>query len=266
MTHRFKKKRPAFVMLPRHKRSNEVMRLKGQIKRDSDKYGGMFTSDVLLDEPCRPDLYKQWFDFYFLGQDRFTFWNVEIVTARRAFWDAVQELAHQRTTAMLTSEELADESKLEFVPADFSSTGKVLTYQLINREKIQYKKFNGLTFSEQLEKMEVDIIRETTPIIHESFRLDRSYVYGIGLSIILDVNIINQAAIEQAITQFRLLNETDWQAAIPVPRERLPVVSEEQAFAAIKVSVPRSKLVDTMARPIKAMIGSVCRLLDLLKQ
>ena len=247
MTHRFKKKRPSFVMLPRHKRSNKVICLKGQIKRDSDKYGGMFTSHLLLDEPGRPDLYNQWFDFYCLGQDRFTFWNVEIVTARRAFWDAVQELAHQRTTAMLTSEELADESKLEFVPADFSSTGKVLTYQLINREKMRYDKFNGLTFSEHLEKMEVDIIRETPPIIHESFRLDRSYVYGIGLSIILDVNVINRAAIEQAITQFRLLNETDWQAAIPVPRERLPVVSEQQAFAAIKVSVPRSKLVDTMA-------------------
>ena len=125
MTHRFKKKRPSFVMLPKHKRSNEVIRLKGRIKRDSGIYGGMFTSDVLLDEPGRPDLYKQWFDVYFLGQDRFTFWNVEIVTARRAFWDAVQELAFQCTTAMLTSEELAEESKLEFVPADFSSTGKV---------------------------------------------------------------------------------------------------------------------------------------------
>jgi hypothetical protein len=105
-----------------------------------------------------------------------------------------------------------------------------ISYQLINREKMRYDKFNGLTFSEHLEKMESDIIRETPPIVHESFR---SYVYGIGLSIILDVNIINRAAIEQAITQFRLLNETDWQAAIPVPRERLPVVSEQQAFAAI---------------------------------
>ena len=123
MTHQFKKKRPAFVMLPRHKRSNEVIRLKGRIKRDSDKYGGMFTSHLLLDEPDRPDLYNQWFDFYFLGQDRFIFWNVEIVTARNAFWDAAQELAFQRTTAMLTSEELADDSKLEFVQADFSSTG-----------------------------------------------------------------------------------------------------------------------------------------------
>lgn len=83
MTRRFKKKRPSFITLPRHKRSNEVIRLKGRIKRDSDEYGGMFTSHLVLDEPGRPDLYNQWFDFYFPGQDRFTIWNAEIVTARK---------------------------------------------------------------------------------------------------------------------------------------------------------------------------------------
>jgi hypothetical protein len=38
---------------------------------------------------------------------------------------------------------------------------------------------------------------------------------------------------QQAITKFRLINETDWNSAIPVPRERLPVVSEKEALAAI---------------------------------
>ena len=51
MTRRFNKKRPSFITLPRHKRSNEVIRLKGRIKRDSDEYGGMFTSHLVLDEP-----------------------------------------------------------------------------------------------------------------------------------------------------------------------------------------------------------------------
>lgn len=233
MTHRFKKKRPSFITLPRHKRSNEVIRLKGRIKRDSDEYGGMFTSHLVLDEPSRLDLYNQWFDFYFPGQDRFTIWNAEIVTARKAFWDAAHELAYQRTTAMLTPEEHAAESNIEFEPADFSSTGKVLSYKLIERKKMQYEKFSGLTFYEQWEKLESEIVRETPPTIHESFRLDRSYAYGIGLFIILDVNVIDCAAIEQAITKFRLISETDWQAAIPVPRERLPVVSEKEALAAI---------------------------------
>jgi hypothetical protein len=143
MTRRFKKKRPSFITLPRHKRSNEVIRLKGRIKRDSDEYGGMFTSHLVLDEPGRPDLYNQWFEFYFPGQDRFTIWNAEIVTARKAFWDAAHELAYQRTTAMLTLEEHAAESNIEFEPADFSRTGKVLSYRLIERKKMQYEKFSG---------------------------------------------------------------------------------------------------------------------------
>ncbi len=233
MTRRFKKKPTPFISLPRHKRSDEVIRLKGRIKRDSDEYGGMFTSHLVLDEPDRPDLYKQWFDFYFPAQDRFTFWNAEIVTARKAFWEEAHDLAYQRTAAMLTPEEHAAESKMEFEPASFSSTGKILSYKLIERKQMQYEKFNGLTFYEQWEKLESEIVRESPPIIYESFRLDRSYAYGIGLFIILDVDVINRAAIEQAITQFRLIGETDWQAAIPVPRERLPVVSEKEALAAI---------------------------------
>jgi hypothetical protein len=112
MTRRFAKKRSPFITLPRHKRRNEVIRLKGRIKRDSDEYGGMFTSHLVLDEPGRSDLYRQWFDFYFPGQDRFTIWNAEIVTARKAFWDAAHELAYQRTTAMLMPEERSAESNM----------------------------------------------------------------------------------------------------------------------------------------------------------
>jgi len=96
-----------------------------------------------------PDLYNQWFDFYFPGLDRFTIWNAEIVTARKAFWDAAHELAYQRTTAMLTPEEHSAESTMEFEPADFSNTGKVLGYRLIEQQKMQYEKFSGLTFFEQ---------------------------------------------------------------------------------------------------------------------
>lgn len=233
MTRRFKKKPTPFISLPRHKRSDEVIRLKGRIKRDSDEYGGLFTSHLVLDEQDRPDLYKQWFDFYFPAQDRFTFWNAAIVTARQAFWEEARELAYQRTATMLTPEEHAAESKMEFEPASFSSTGKVLSYQLIEHKKTQYEKFGGLTFYEQWEKLESEIVRETPPTIHESFRLDRCYAYGIGLFIILDVDVIDCAAIEQAISQFRLMGETDWQAAIPVPRERLPVFCEKEALVAV---------------------------------
>lgn len=221
------------MTLHRHKRSDEVIRLKGKIRRNAGEYGGRFTSPLVLNEPGRPDLYNQWFDFYFVGKDRFTLWNASIVTARKAFWDEAHNLAHTRVAAMLTPEELAEESKMEFVPAERSSTGKILTYQLAERKKMIFEQFGGLTFREQWKKVESEIVRNEPPSIHESFKLDRAYVYGIGLHIVLDAEIINQASIESAIDRFLAVGESDWQAALPVPRERLPTVSEQEALASI---------------------------------
>ena len=234
MTRFFKKKRPPFITLPRHKRGNEVISLKDRIRHDAEKYGGMFTSRLVLDEPGRPDVYNQWFDFYFPGHDRFTIWNASIVTARKAFGDATHDLAHTRAASALTLEERVADAKLEFEPAEFSKTGKVTAYRLVQCEQKRYEQFDGLTFSEQWEKLESEIVRNEPPIIYESFRLNRSYAYGAGLHIVLDVDVINQAALEQAIVKFRAMGETNWQATNPVPRERLPFVSEKEALAAIE--------------------------------
>lgn len=104
------KRRHPFVTLPRHKRSHEVIRLKGKMRRDATEYGGRFTSRLVLNEPGRPDLYNQWFDFYFPGTDRFTIWNASFVTARKAFWDKAHDIAHTRVAAMLTPEEREENS------------------------------------------------------------------------------------------------------------------------------------------------------------
>lgn len=234
MSHRFQKKRPRFVDLPRNKRGNAVIRLKGKMRRDAAEYGGTFTSHLVLSEPGRPDIYNQWFDFYFPGKDRFTLWNASIRTAKMAFWDAAHDLAYQRTAAMLTPEENEEDSKMEFEPASKSSTGKILTYTLVEKEKVRYDKMGGLTFHEHWEKLDFEIVRNEPPIVYESFKLDKSYVYGIGLHIVLDVEVIDRAAIEAAIGKFQELGETGWQSTIPVPRERLPMVSEKEALAEAK--------------------------------
>lgn len=227
------RKRPPFIALPRHRRSDAVVKLKGRVRRDAGDYGGRFTSHLILDEPGRPDIYKQWFDFYFVGTDRFTIWNAEIVTARRAFWDAAHSLAYDRADALRTQEERDVDSKLEFEPASRSRTGKVLTYRLAEREPVRYEQFGGLTFYEKWEALEAEIVRNEPPVVFESFSLDRSYVYGIGLRIVMDTEVINQAAIQLAIDRFLAVGETDWQALEPVLKERLPVVSEREALAAI---------------------------------
>ena len=242
MSRHHPKKRPPFITLPRHRRSDEVIRLKGEIRRDADLYGGRFTSHHVLNEPGRPDLYNQWVDFYFVGSNRFTIWNAEIVTARRAFWDAANSLAYDRTDALVTPEEREADSRLEFEPASRSRTGKVLTYQMVKREPARYAQFGGMTFFEKWEALEAEIVRNEPPTVFESFSLDRSYAYGIGLRIVLDTEVIDRAAIELAIDRFQTVGEAEWRAAEPVPRARLPNVSEREAFATLRQSSAPNKI------------------------
>ncbi|MDP1666871.1 MAG: hypothetical protein Q8L79_17315 [Methylobacter sp.] len=44
-----------------------------------------------------------------------------------------------------------------------------MSYRLIGQQKMEYKKFDGLTFFEQWEKLESEIVREAPPTIHELF-------------------------------------------------------------------------------------------------
>jgi hypothetical protein len=165
--------------------------------------------------------------------DRFTIWNAEIVTARQAFWDAAHNEASSRAYAALGDADLDRESKLEFEPADVSRTGKVLTYRMVKREPVRYALFEGRTLSEQIDLLETAIIRDEPPVIYESFKLDRSYAYGIGLRIVQDVEVINQAAIEAAIDRFLAIGETDWVSPETVPRDHLPLVREREALASV---------------------------------
>jgi len=73
-----RKKHQPFYALANHKKRDHVIELKNNIKRDTQLFGGMFTSHLGLDEPDRPDLYDQWFSCLFLGRDRHTIWNASI--------------------------------------------------------------------------------------------------------------------------------------------------------------------------------------------
>ncbi len=185
-------------------------------------------------EEDRPDLYNQWFDFYFLGRDRFTIWNVCICTARLAFWDAARDLAIDRALAKLTPGEREKEHKYERVLSGFKDGQRY--YTLKNISVRTYDKLNGLSFKDYWENLENEIVRNEPPVIYESFRLDTSYRYGIGLHIIIDAESINRMVIEQAIDRFYEIGEKKWQEAEPVPREKLPYESERETFA--KVDYP----------------------------
>jgi hypothetical protein len=92
-----------FVELPPRQRRDLYVSLRWRISRKASIYGGKFTSDLVLDEPDRPKLYKQWFDFYFLGSDGITIWNAFIEqlhyawvkTARAVVFSCCLKLAYK---------------------------------------------------------------------------------------------------------------------------------------------------------------------------
>ncbi len=77
-------KRP-FISLPYRKRRDAFIRWRWRILKDTPIYGGLFTSQLQLDEQ---DCSSDWFDFLFVGSDGQTVWNAFIITAKAAFLDA----------------------------------------------------------------------------------------------------------------------------------------------------------------------------------
>lgn len=224
------KKTVPYSRLSRRKRRDSFVRLRQKIRNQTPAYGGQFTSHHVLNEPGRPPLYNQWSDIYFLGNDGLTIWNAEIVTTGRRFWDIVEEMAHNRAWSMLSPEEQAAEVDMKFEP--IWHNGQRM-YRLIPRPKLTYEQYGGLTYGEYQDKLVEEIIRAEPPEVFESFETDRSYRYGIGLTMVIKAEEVNQATIEDAIRRFREVGETDWRAAEPVSRSELPVESANTSFSRI---------------------------------
>ncbi|MGC4252406.1 MAG: hypothetical protein QM605_13345 [Sphingobium sp.] len=221
---------PYSELSPRRRR-DAFIRLRGKILGNTPTFGGKFTSHQILDEPERPALFNQWFDFLFLGMDGRTIWNAEIITARRHFWDKVGSIAWDHATALMSEDERAAEFKLEFEPIAYRG---LKMYQLKPRERRTYEAFGELTFEEYEEQVAAGIIRNEPPPVHESFRTDREYAYGIGLYLVVDAEEIDREVVEATITRFQEQGEADWTAPKPVARERLPYDTENAALAALR--------------------------------
>jgi hypothetical protein len=221
-----------FVELPRRKRRNMYVSLGWKIRQDAGKYGGKFTSHLVLDEPGRPRLYKQWFDtILFLGSDEITIWNATIVTATWEFWSKTSRLAFERAFSLLSEEQQKQEG-LQLEGPFYGNDGKY--YRMAERPKPTYDCFGGLTLREYEEQCELKIIKDEPPVIHESFEIEPGYEYGIGLRAVVQADEVNREVIEKNIDRFRELGEANWRSEQPVPREALPFETQEMALSKVK--------------------------------
>jgi hypothetical protein len=217
----FQKKYTPFSKLSHHKQKDLFVKLRGEIKKTASEYGGNFTSPLVLNEPDRPDFFNQWFDFYFLGLDGVTIWNTVIYTANNAYWDAISDLAYKEADRLCPNQKNNLDDFL--IPVYDKITGKKLHY--IMKDPEIEPELNNLTRSDFVEEYSSKLIHEdkgeTAPIF-ESFKINKTYHYGIGLYAIVDAPYINKETIEAMIDKFRAMGEQEWKSPIPVDRAKLP--------------------------------------------
>jgi hypothetical protein len=212
-----------FSKLSRHKQRDLYVRLRGKIRRTESEYGKNFTSHLILNEPDRPSFFNQWFRFYFLGLDGVTIWNTVLYTANNAYWNAVRDLAFEEAYRLCPKE--LDDIDLDkwLIPEYDKITGKKLHY--VMKEPNIRLELGNRTLSQFVDDYSSTLIREdtgkTAPIF-ESFRVDTSYRYGIGLYAVMDVPEINAETIETMIAKFHAIGEQNWQSPISVEPSRLP--------------------------------------------
>lgn len=208
--------------------------MKHRILFEKSIYSPLFTSNLVMDEPGRPQEYNQWFDFYFLGKDKFTVYCGLIVTAQKKLWELCEETAFDRIDAMLTEEEHNERRKSPmFVPASFSDTGKATSFVLKRNEK-KYENFGNRTYYEMLSHIEKQIIENEYIPVKESFKLDRKFQSSIGVYIVVDAEFITKEVIEKSIARFKEVSYSDWESADPVPYEHLQRIPEMDYYRRIK--------------------------------
>ncbi|SEP38431.1 hypothetical protein [Nitrosovibrio sp. Nv6] len=225
-----------FAELPRRRRRDLYVSLRWRIMQEGSKYGGKFTSDLVLDEPGRPKLYKQWFEVYFLGTDGVTIWNATIFTATYEFWNKTRSVASERAFSLLSEKQQKQEGRLEW-EGPFRSKDGEKYYMMAERPKQAYDCFGGLTLREYQSKREMEIIENEPPAIYESFECDGNYEYGIGLRAVVQADEINREVIDTTIDRFREVGEADWQSGQPVQREVLPFETQEMALSKVKYTI-----------------------------
>ena len=198
------------MALPRHKRRDAVVRMGWKIANQPE--GCPFWTDHLLIDPQDPERIHNWVDVYFLGADRFTFWNAEIVTLRLARQDEVEGRSFKAAYAQLNEQEIAREFAIETVAVPRTRPGQMRTRQWVQRPVQRYPQFEGRSFTEECLRLEANFLASDPPEVTERFEIDPSYAYGIGLHAVVDEPTLDRAAIERCIERFRKLGEREWRA------------------------------------------------------
>ena len=157
-------------------------RVKRDILQAAPALGGLFyTHDYLHGK-------NGWIDCYFLGKNKFTFYNCALETARYAYKEAVSEAAW----------DAAD----ELVHYDYDLIFRRTDKESQRDTDASHSEFGGLTRFEWV-KQEQRRLADTGRIqVFEKLSLHRNYRFGIGLHATIDVPYLTVDTINNFISQF----------------------------------------------------------------
>lgn len=192
-----------FNTLSRRRRRARTQHVKNLIHRERHRCGGLHYDDCDSEnaEAIAAGWMWTWSDVLFLGNSPDVYWNAEIITIDVARADIVENLVFEEAHAMLSQNQRKDEARMDITP-NYNTKGKVVSHTVIERTRVSYPQFDGMTYFDYVTKRQVDLMRENPPVVTPGYRIQSGYRSGIGLQIIVAERVLTREIIDNAIRSF----------------------------------------------------------------
>ena len=128
-------------------------------------------------------------------------WNAEIITIDVARADIVENLVFEEAHAMLSQNQQEDEARMDTTP-NYNAKGKVVSHTVVERTRVSYPQFGGLTYFDYIDKRLAEVMRDNPPVVTPGYRIQSGYRSGIGLQIIVEESVLTREIIDSAIRSF----------------------------------------------------------------
>ena len=192
-----------FYTLSRRRRRARTKHVKNLIHRERHRCGGLHYDDCDSEnaEAIAAGWMWTWSDVLFLGNSPDVYWNAEIITIDVARAGIVENLVFEEAHAMLSQNQQEDEARMDTTP-NYNAKGKVVSHTLVERTRVSYPQFGGLTYFDYIDKRLAEVMRNNPPVVTPGYRIQSGYRSGIGLQIIVEESVLTREIIDSAIRSF----------------------------------------------------------------
>lgn len=192
-----------FNTLSRRRRRARTQYVKNLIHRERHRCGGLHYDDCDSEnaEAIAAGWMWSWSDVLFLGNSPDVYWNAEIITMDVARADIVENLVFEEAHAMLSQNQQEDEARMDTTP-NYNAKGKVVSHTVVERTRVSYPQFGGLTYFDYIDKRLAKVMRDNPRVVTPGYRIQSDYRSGIGLQIIVEEPVLTRKIIDSAIRSF----------------------------------------------------------------